>query len=79
MVTDLVLCFFLVLVWQELAVYFGFLLKGAWVVCLMGKQVSTFGSVALALDCGPWSGSLASEWRGMSRLMSGHLGRRQVY
>lgn len=32
--------FFLVLVLQELAVYFGFLLKGAWAICLVGKRVS---------------------------------------
>lgn len=52
--------FFIVLEWQELAVYFGFLLRGAWAVCPAGKEVSTFGSVALAPDCGPQSGSLAS-------------------
>lgn len=59
--------FFLVLVWQELTVYFGFLLKGAWAVCLVGKQVSTFGAAALATDCGPRSERLASRWRGVSR------------
>lgn len=51
---------FLVLDSQELAVYFGFLLKGAWAVCLVGKEVNTFGSAALAPGCGPWSRSLAS-------------------
>ena len=40
MVGYLVWGFFLVLVWQELAVYFGFLLKGAWAICLVGKRVS---------------------------------------
>lgn len=53
--------FFLVLVWQELAVYFGLLLKGAWAVRLDRKRVSTSGTASLAPDCGPRSGSLAPD------------------
>lgn len=54
--------FFLVLVWQELAVYFGFLLQGVWAICLVGN-----GS-ALAPDCEPWRERLACRWRRMSSL-----------
>lgn len=60
--------------WQESAVYFGFLLKGA--VCLAGEWVSAFGAAALAPDCGPRSENLASGLRGTSRPLLGHLAKK---
>lgn len=67
MVGYLVWGFFLVLVWQELAVYFGFLLKGAWTICLVGKRVSP-GPRLWAMA---WEAGLQME----TNERSGHLAR----
>lgn len=55
--------FFVVLVWQELAVDFGFLCKGAWVAGLVGKRVRTLGAAALPPHRSPGSQGLASRGR----------------